>query len=132
MSETQIHMVKKVNKELRKLQDQEGIDEKQTLKGIGIRPLYTKDDVSHLPYGDNLRRPFTRGPRALCMLADHGPFANMQDFQQPLNRMPLQTSLKAGQKDYRLLFSHASWRLRPRTWWAMRAKLALPLIVSKI
>ena len=104
---------KQFNKELRKPQDQEGIDEKQTLEGIGIRPLYTKDDVSHLPYLDNLpgQTPFTRGPRASMYVGRPWTIRQYAGFSTASESNAFyRQALNAGQKGLSVAFDLATHR----------------------
>ena len=104
---------KQFNKELRKPQDQEGINEKQTLEGIGIRPLYTKDDVSHLPYLDNLpgQTPFTRGPRASMYVGRPWTIRQYAGFSTAAESNAFyRQALNAGQKGLSVAFDLATHR----------------------
>ena len=100
------------DKELRR-----SVDEQEsgtnTLEGITIKPLYTKEDVKDLPHIDNFpgQAPFTRGPRASMYVGRPWTIRQYAGFSTAkASNEFYRKALAAGQKGLSVAFDLATHR----------------------
>ena len=104
---------KQSDKELKRTSDSAEPHGKQTLEGITIKPLYTKEDSASLPHIDNLpgQAPFTRGPRASMYVGRPWTIRQYAGFSTAkASNEFYRKALAAGQKGLSVAFDLATHR----------------------